>query len=263
MDSMKSQANFPLLKVENLSVRFGYLKAVSGLELQINEGELFGLIGPNGAGKTTVFNAITGSVPLSSGKIIFEGEIISGLKTSQISERGIVRIFQSAAIFPKTPVGMHIMTGFHCRTRSKLWDVVLRTPLSRREENENRIKMLELLHLAGLEGYEEQSAADLTWAQQKRLMIATALATRPKMILLDEPVAGMNSEEIQEIISMIDNILRGGTTVFIIDHNIKVMMLICNRIMVMNAGQNLMEGSPEEVAKDPRVIEAYLGYKNT
>ena len=263
MDSIKSNNHAPLLKAEDLSVAFGNLKAVANLQLQVKEGELFGLIGPNGAGKTTVFNAITGAVPISGGAIHFADQKISGLTPHQVTQLGIVRMFQSATIFPQTHVGMHIMTGLHCRTSSTVLGVMLRTRFCKNEEMESEERMHELLKFASLVELERQPAADLTWAQQKRLMLATALATQPKLILLDEPVAGMNAAEIEEMIELINKIRADGVTVFIIDHNMKVMMKICDRIMVMNAGQNLTEGAPEEVAHDPRVIEAYLGYKHT
>jgi branched-chain amino acid transport system ATP-binding protein len=261
MDSMSTQKRSPLLAGEKLSVTFGRLAAVSELPFQIFPEEIFGLIGPNGAGKTTVFNALTGTVPLSGGQVFFSGKDISGLKPHQITALGIVRVFQAATIFPQTRVGTHVMSGLHCRTSSSVFGDVLKTSFCRKEETQNRRRVKELLAFAHLDDLEEQIAGNLTWAQQKRLMLATALATEPKLVLLDEPVAGMNNAEIEEMIGLISLIRQGGKTVFIIDHNMKVMMRICDRILVMSYGQKLTEGVPEEIARDPKVIEAYLGYK--
>ncbi len=246
---------------ENLSVSFGRLAAVSELPFQIHPEEIFGLIGPNGAGKTTVFNALTGSVPLSSGRIVFCGRDMGGLKPHQITALGIVRVFQAATIFFQTSVGIHVMSGLHCRTSSSILGGILKTPFTRKEEEHSRQRVKELLAFTHLSDLEDQPAANLTWAQQKRLMLATALATDPKLILLDEPVAGMNNAEIEEMIELISQVRQQGKTVFIIDHNMKVMMRICDRILVMSYGQKLTEGVPEEIAKDSKVIEAYLGYK--
>jgi len=261
MDPLRPENQAPLLLVEKLSVSFGRLLAVHDLGFQIHSGEIFGLIGPNGAGKTTVFNAITGAVPLSEGKIHFAETEITGLKTHQITARGVVRAYQAATIFPQTPVAEHIMSGLHCRTSTSVWGAFLHTPFSRKEEAQIQKKVKELLEFANLADLREQLASSLTWAQQKRLMLVTALATDPKLILLDEPVAGMNANEIQEMIQLIATVRKERVTVFIIEHNMKVMMQICDRILVMNYGQKLIEGIPEEVARDPRVIEAYLGYK--
>jgi branched-chain amino acid transport system ATP-binding protein len=260
MDSLKAANNSSLLIGEKVSVSFGRLVAVFDLDFQILKGEIFGLIGPNGAGKTTVFNAVTGTVPLSGGEIRFSGKRLNGLKPHQITEQGIVRVYQSATIFPETQVGVHVLSGLHCRTTTSVLGSSLKTSSCRKEEKESEKRMENLLRFAHLAELREQTAANLTWAQQKRLMLATALATSPQLILLDEPVAGMNATEVREMIELIHAIRNQGITVFIIEHNMRVMMQICDRMLVMNYGQKLLEGKPEAVASDPKVIDAYLGY---
>jgi len=262
MVSVNTLNKTPLLNVEQLSVTFGGLKAVHNIDFQINTGDLYGLIGPNGAGKTTVFNAITNTVPIKSGTIRFGENNIHGLKPHQVAKLGIVRIFQAATIFPQIPVLVHVMNGLHCRTSTTLWGALLHTPFSKKEEVASRKRAQELLKFTHLEGLEDQPAGGLSWAQLKRLMLATALAADPKLILLDEPVAGMNADEIAVMIELIRTIRKNGMTVFVIDHNMKVMMQICDRIMVMSSGRKLTEGIPENVSRDPRVIEAYLGYSH-
>ena len=260
MDTLSIDNSTEILKVRDLSVYFGGLKAVDTIDFEIHTGELFGLIGPNGAGKTTIFNAITNTVSISSGSICFLGREIKRLKPHEVAAIGLVRIFQAATIFPTMPVMAHIMVGLHCRTSTNYLGGLFHTSHARKEESESRARCQELLEYTKLIGLENQPAGSLSWAQQKRLMLATALAVQPKMILLDEPVAGMNADEIAEMINLIKNIRKNGITVFVIDHNMKVMMSICDRMMVMNFGQKLTEGIPEAIARDPRVIEAYLGY---
>jgi branched-chain amino acid transport system ATP-binding protein len=260
MDSMTSPNPIPLLRAEKLFIQFGALRAVDEIDFNIYPGEIFGLIGPNGAGKSTVFNAITNTVPWSGGDVHFDGLDLRGLKSHQIARLGVVRIFQAATIFPKVSVLIHVLTGLNCRTKTTMWGALCRTPFSRREEAEALERAKELISFAELGGLDEHPADSLTWAQQKRLMLATALAAAPRLILLDEPFAGMNSDEIAEMIGLIRSIRDSGMTVFVIDHNMKVMQRICDRMMVLNFGQKLMEGEPETIARDPRVIEAYLGY---
>jgi branched-chain amino acid transport system ATP-binding protein len=260
MDSITSSPQVPLMSSKKLSVQFGALKAVQEIDFSIYPEEIFGLIGPNGAGKTTVFNAITNTVPWSGGEVHFDGRGLRSLKPHQIALLGVVRIFQAATFFPKVPVLVHVMNGLNCRTRSTMFSAFLRTPFFRREEVVARKRAQELIKFADLGGLEEYPAESLTWAQQKRLMLATALAAEPRLILLDEPFAGMNTAEITEMIGLIRSIRDKGMTVFVIDHNMKVMQQICDRMMVLNFGQKLMEGEPEAIARDPRVIEAYLGY---
>lgn len=218
------------------------------------------MIGPNGAGKTTVFNAITGTFPPRGGKIRFEDTDITRWKPHQITNRGMVRAFQAATIYPGTVVLEHVMSGLHCRTGTNVAGALLRTPFCRNEEAEVEDKARRLLAFTNLEDVQDQAASNLTWAQQKRLMVATALATQPKLIMLDEPVAGMNVEETREIVDLIAAIRQQGITVFIIEHNMKVMMQISDRILVMNYGRKLTEGNPGVISQDSKVIEAYLGY---
>lgn len=251
-----------LLEVNNLTKRFGGLIAVNNVSCSVKEGELFGLIGPNGSGKTVLFNAISGIYRNDGGEVIFDNERISGLAPHEITAKGIGRTFQGGRIFPQRTVLENVIIGRHCRTRSHAADSVFITPRSRREVKEGEEKALHILETIGWGLIEQRNAVakDLTFVMQSLLGIAIALATDPKILLLDEPIAGMNPSETVYAMELIERLREElGITIFIIEHHMKAIMGICRRIMVLNEGYKLMEGTPEEVSRNREVIQAYLG----
>jgi len=251
-----------LLEVSNLTKRFGGLTAVNNVTFSIEKGELFGLIGPNGSGKTVLFNTISGIYKNDGGEVIFDGETISGLPPHEITVRGIGRTFQGSRVFPKLTVLENVTIGRHCRTKSHALDSVLMTPRSRRDVKETEEKALQLLEMIGwglIENINEV-AEDLTYVMQALLGIAVALSTDPKILLLDEPIAGMNPAETSHAMELFQRLQEEmGITIFIIEHHMKAIMGICRRIMVINEGHRLMEGTPQEVSRNQEVIQAYLG----
>jgi branched-chain amino acid transport system ATP-binding protein len=254
-----------LFEIRGLTRDFGGVRAIDGLDLDVDQGQIVSVIGPNGAGKTTLFNLITGMIPVDQGDVVFDGHSVVGLRPSQILGLGIARTFQNVRLFPEMTVRENVMVARHCRTRSGMLKAILRLPSFRQEEEETRQRAEQALAFFGsrLTGWRfDTQARSLSYANRRRLEIARAMVSGPKMILLDEPTAGMNPRETHELTELIRRLRdETGITIVLIEHDMRVVKGVSERVVVLDHGQKIAEGPYDEVATNEQVIEAYLGRK--
>jgi branched-chain amino acid transport system ATP-binding protein len=258
MDIESSEAR-PALSIEHITIHFGGLVAISDMSFVVNEGEVVGLIGPNGAGKTTAFNVITGFLRPTKGEVRYRGASLSHLKPHEIASRGLVRTFQRTSIFQKLSVFENVLIGLHRRGCSRLWHTLLALPRERKSERELRAKAEEVLSFVGIERHASALAGSLAYGDQRLLGVAMALAAEPSMLLLDEPVSGMNATETARFMQFVDRLRRRGVTILLVEHDMPMVMGVSDRIVVLNCGRIIADGPPTAIQANPEVIGAYLG----
>lgn len=248
-----------VLSIEHVAVKFGGLTAISDMNFQVSGGEIVSLIGPNGAGKTTAFNVMTGFLDPTAGAVKYCGQDLRGLKPHQIADLGLIRTFQRTSVFPNDTVYDNVLIGLHRRGRLGLLEAILRLPRARASEATLRDRAAELVRMVGLENRADELAGSLSYGEQRLVGVALALAAQPKMLLMDEPVSGMNASETHTFVELIRKIRDTGVTILLVEHDMPMVMSISDRIVVLNYGRIIAEGTPDEIRKNPAVIEAYLG----
>jgi branched-chain amino acid transport system ATP-binding protein len=249
-----------VLELDHIAVSFGGIHAISDLTFAVGDGELVSLIGPNGAGKTTAFNAISGFIRPSSGRIVYRDRPINGLKPHQVAALGLVRTFQRTSLFERESVFQNVLTGLHLQGKRKSWEYLLALPRVVSEEGALRARANEILDFVGLSSRASDVAGTLPYGEQRLLGVGIALAARPKLLMLDEPVSGMNPTETARFMAMLRNIRRDGLSVLLVEHDMRMVMSVSDRVIALNYGSVIAEGSPAEIQTHPEVIQIYLGH---